>query len=131
MNCCWQRKKEALTRHQPLKRGPRNKDQDERDFDAWLRYQGCVVCAKHGNVVTVSDVAHVATSDGPRAGKLPLCPWHHRRPAQGGGPESHHSLGNRFWVVHFNAVVGDFEVVDTWVNYFRNRYQAEMKKDGK
>ena len=82
-----------IARTKPLRRKTRSKSVAERAFDDWLRYQGCIVCALSGKVVQVSDVAHVATSEGPRAGKVPLCPWHHRRQAQGGGPESHHSLG--------------------------------------
>jgi len=108
----------------PLVRKPRQKSAAERWFDAWLRYQGCIVCAKRGHApLPLSDVAHVATSEGPRAGKVPLCPWHHRREAQGGGPYSHHTLGKKFWVHHFGAGATS----ETWVNYFRNRYEAEMK----
>ncbi len=103
-----------MTRRQELKRNPRQST--EKDFDNWLRAQPCLVCQW---AACPSDVAHVATSEGPRAGKIPLCPWHHRRRGEGGGAASHHQLGTNFWTHHF----GDGATADTWVNYYRNRYE--------
>jgi hypothetical protein len=99
----------------------------------WLRTQHCLVCVAQSPRVAGKRVlrqegpsypAHVATTEGPRAGLVPLCPKHHRRKGEGGGPDSHHELGKNFWTHHF----GKEGNADVWVQFYLNLFHAQMRK---
>lgn len=67
---------------------------------SWLRDQACCVCASQGaQQQTQTQIAHVGLRGlGQKCNGwevLPLCRIHHER----GLPESHHTLGKRFWLV--------------------------------
>ena len=66
----------------------------DESYKAWIRRQPCVCCGSRRYI----ECAHVGLrGHGQKCSDfetLPLCPTHHVQ-----GPESHHALGKRFWLV--------------------------------
>ena len=92
--------RKARIKRNPTKRRPtKRRKGDDPEYREWLRQQRCVVCQD-----TNPEVAHVGargvSQKCPDRQAVPLCPKHHRHVTAGGGPESHHTLGKRFWDLH-------------------------------
>ena len=93
----------AYIRRSPLIRKPRRYvvPPEILAYWDWIRTQPCAVCARHGfQQRSPSHAAHVGLRGlGQKCSGwdvLPLCQKHHSR----GFPQSHHTLGKRFWKVH-------------------------------
>lgn len=88
----------AYLRRSPLKRKPRRYvvPPEILAYWDWIRQQPCAVCG----VRRFIQAAHVGLRGLAQKCNgwevLPLCRIHHER----GLPESHHTLGKRFWLVH-------------------------------